>query len=134
MDEDALPSDDFDETDRRARKEPTADASNRSIVEGPHISRLSDFTQRASLLTFSSYASGMSLETAAAHSHHIPPDEQKAIAHIIAQLQNAYEGVPSEAVAKIVNDLHSQYNGAKVRDFVPMFVERHANRTLARLA
>ena len=82
-------------------------------------------------LTFGFYDFGMSLEAAAAHSHHIPPDEQKAIDHIITRLQDVYEALPSHVVAQAVHEIHARYGSAKIRDFVPMFVERHAREWLS---
>ena len=42
--------------------------------------------------------------------------------------------MPSGSVAEVVHELHTRFAGARVREYVPLFVERRANAALEELS
>lgn len=60
--------------------------------------------------------------------------EQRQLDEVIERLTRCYPEVPPETVTDVVNELHTRFAGARVRDFVPLFVERRANTALEELA
>jgi hypothetical protein len=42
--------------------------------------------------------------------------------------------VPADTVHEIVGSVHHRFDQAKIRDLVPLFVERHTKEKLANLA
>ena len=60
--------------------------------------------------------------------------EQQIIDQIAERLGNLYPTVPPETVQKVVYDKHSRFDGRRVRDFIPLFVERYARSELAGLS
>lgn len=60
--------------------------------------------------------------------------EQRQLDEVIESLTRCYPEVPPGTVADVVNELHTRFAGARVRDFVPLFVERRANTALAELS
>jgi hypothetical protein len=61
-------------------------------------------------------------------------DEQQIVDEIADRLAGAYSMVSPEAVQQVVRDKYAQFDGRPIRDFVPLFVERHARAALAKLA
>ena len=59
--------------------------------------------------------------------------EQQIIDQIAHRLSGAYPTVSPEAVSRLVHELHARFNGSRIRDFVPLFVERLAKTELAKL-
>lgn len=53
-------------------------------------------------------------------------DEGIAIEEVVTRLSAKYPEVPAARVAEIVHETHQRMSGAKVRDFVPVLVEREA--------
>jgi hypothetical protein len=60
--------------------------------------------------------------------------EQTVIEQLVARLTSRYPSISESTVTDVVRDVHSRYDGRPLRDFVPLFVERHANTELARLS
>jgi hypothetical protein len=60
--------------------------------------------------------------------------EQALISDIVERLTRSYPTVPLAMIAEVVHDLHVRFDGARVREFVPLFVERHARTALVELA
>ncbi len=45
----------------------------------------------------------------------------------------SYPAVPPDTVTTVVHHNHARFDGSRVRDFVPLFVERGAKKELAQL-
>ena len=60
--------------------------------------------------------------------------EQTLLSDIVARLIRSFPTVPPAVVAEVVNELHVKFDGARLRDYVPLFVERNARTALAELA
>ncbi|WP_203720782.1 three-helix bundle dimerization domain-containing protein [Paractinoplanes brasiliensis] len=50
--------------------------------------------------------------------------EAQALDHVARSVRDRYPGVPTEAIAERVRSAHQRYADARVRDFVPLLVER----------
>jgi hypothetical protein len=59
--------------------------------------------------------------------------EQTIIEHIVARLTSRYPAMPKSTVASVVHDVHARFDGRRLRDFVPLLVERNAKSELDRL-
>jgi hypothetical protein len=59
--------------------------------------------------------------------------EQMLVSDIVVRLTRSYPTVPAATIAEVVRDLHLRFDGARVREFIPLFVERHARTALAEL-
>jgi phage terminase Nu1 subunit (DNA packaging protein) len=53
-----------------------------------------------------------------------PPSEVSALAEISARVQRRFPDVPKEAVDRIVAEVHHEFDGHRIRDFIPILVER----------
>lgn len=60
--------------------------------------------------------------------------EQTVIEQLVARLTSRYPAISESTVSSVVRDVHSRYEGRPLRDFVPLFVERHAKSELERLS
>ena len=61
-------------------------------------------------------------------------DEQTHISDIVGRLTRTYPTLPPATITEVVHDLHLRFNGAPVREFVPLFMERNARSALAELS
>ena len=61
-------------------------------------------------------------------------DEHAQLAELIERLTAMYPTLSQTDIAEVVHDLHARFNGARLRDFVPLFVERNAHRALTELS
>ncbi len=59
--------------------------------------------------------------------------EQQIMDQIAARLSDMYDRIPAQDVARLVHREHARFDGRPIRDFVPLFVERHAKEELARI-
>ncbi|MET0297149.1 MAG: DUF3562 domain-containing protein [Microbacterium sp.] len=57
-------------------------------------------------------------------------DEQRSMEEIIDRLAVKYDVLPRERVVEVVADVLASLQSAKVRDFVPVLVEREAKTIL----
>lgn len=57
-------------------------------------------------------------------------DEQRSMDEIIDRLAAKYDVLPRERVAQVVGEALASLQSAKVRDFVPVLVEREAKAIL----
>jgi len=46
----------------------------------------------------------------------------------------SYPTLPGDTVVEVVNDMRAAFNGSRIRDYVPLFVERRARAALTELA
>ncbi|RAL31618.1 three-helix bundle dimerization domain-containing protein [Rhodococcus sp. AQ5-07] len=60
-------------------------------------------------------------------------EEERLIAHAVTRLSAKYPSVPADDVARVVASVHAHVNGHKVRDFVPLLVERMVGERLSSL-
>ncbi|MFC3383028.1 three-helix bundle dimerization domain-containing protein [Couchioplanes azureus] len=60
-----------------------------------------------------------------------PVDAEKmAMEQLVDTLQKRFPRMGATAVADYVHEIHRRYDGAPIRDFVPLLVEREARRGL----
>ena len=68
----------------------------------------------------------------AAHSYRMTPeDEARAIDDVTRRLATNYPHLDVRAIAAEVRTAHGQFVGSRIRDFVPLFVERAVRDSLA---
>jgi len=60
--------------------------------------------------------------------------EQTVIEQLVARLTSRYPSIAESTVSSVVRDVHARFDGRPLRDFVPLFVERHAQSELERLS
>jgi hypothetical protein len=63
----------------------------------------------------------------------ITMDEHQALEHIQSRLAARFPAVPAETVRLTVTSVHARFDG-RVRNYVPILVEREAKERLAALA
>jgi hypothetical protein len=61
-------------------------------------------------------------------------DEQARLDEVVQRLANRYPSLSPDTINEVVHDLHSRFDGALIREFVPLFVERRAHSALAELS
>ena len=61
-------------------------------------------------------------------------DEQQQLSGVVDRLSAQYPSVSPGMVAEVVRELQDRFNGARIREFVPLFVERHARTALEELS
>ena len=59
--------------------------------------------------------------------------EQTIIEQMVVRLTDRYPTISTATVSDLVRDIHSRYDGRPLRDYVPLFVERHATNALEQL-
>jgi hypothetical protein len=60
-------------------------------------------------------------------------NEQQIIEHMTARLSAKYPTVPTEEVSRLIQEEYERFDGRPLREYVPLFVERHAGAELAKL-
>ena len=60
--------------------------------------------------------------------------EETLISELVERLAERYPTLPGETIVTVVHDMHAAFNGARIREFVPLFVERRARTALTELA
>ena len=69
---------------------------------------------------------------AAAHSYRMTPEEEaRAIDDVTRRLATNYPDLDVRAIAAEVRTAHGQFAGSRIRDFIPLFVERTVRDRLA---
>ena len=61
-------------------------------------------------------------------------NEQARISELVDRLTRTYTAVTPETVAEVVHDQHVTFDGAPLREYVPLFVERKARTALDELS
>ncbi|WP_141564349.1 three-helix bundle dimerization domain-containing protein [Mycolicibacterium palauense] len=61
-------------------------------------------------------------------------DEQTLVAEVIERLAARYPALSAAEVADVVHEVHAAFNGAPLREYVPLFVERRARSALGELS
>ena len=66
-----------------------------------------------------------------------PPDrshrEELALLQVAQRLHERFPSVPQELIEETVQVQYHQFDGSRIRDFVPIFVERNAREDLLKL-
>ena len=60
--------------------------------------------------------------------------EDTRIAELVDRLKTTYPTVPADIVVEVVNDMRAAFHGSRIREYVPLFVERRARSALTELA
>jgi hypothetical protein len=60
--------------------------------------------------------------------------EQRQLDEVIERLTARYPAVSRTTVSEVVHDLHTRFAGARLREYVALFVERRANAALEELS
>jgi hypothetical protein len=63
----------------------------------------------------------------------IRSSEWTAIKQVVDRLKESFPAVAPDTVTLAVHHSHARYDGRRVRDFVPLLVERDARAELSRL-
>ena len=61
-------------------------------------------------------------------------DEQAVLGEVVQRLAGRYPTLPPDTINDVVHDLHARFDGARIREFVPLFVERQARTALTELS
>lgn len=61
----------------------------------------------------------------------VTTDEETRVADIVVRLQQRFSSIDREIVAAVVHEALREFDGAAVRDFVPILVEKHCRDVLA---
>lgn len=56
--------------------------------------------------------------------------EERELVLLVDRLRRRYPHVPADVVDREVHRLHHQYDGARVRTFLPILIEREARAVL----
>ena len=59
--------------------------------------------------------------------------EQQIIDELAGRLGEIYREVGPDHVSRVVHEEYVRFEGSRIRDFVPLLVERHAKVELAKL-
>jgi hypothetical protein len=60
--------------------------------------------------------------------------EETQMSELIQRLNARYPRVPLDTITTVVHDTHAAFSGARIREFVPLFVERRARSALTEIA
>jgi hypothetical protein len=63
----------------------------------------------------------------------VDANEWTAITEVVNRLRQSYPDIAASAVEAAVHQNHARFDGRRVREFVPLFVERGARRELSQL-
>jgi hypothetical protein len=64
----------------------------------------------------------------------VESSEWTAIQHVVDRLEANYPAVPPDTVMTVVHHNHARFEGGRIREFVPLLVERNSRQELAGLA
>lgn len=59
-------------------------------------------------------------------------DERVMVEQVERRLADRHTDIPAERITAIVQGAYAQFEHSRIRDFVPLFVERRARAELAR--
>ena len=60
-------------------------------------------------------------------------EESRLIAQVVDRLARKHSGIPDHLVAEAVTRAQARFVGSRIRDYVPLLVERIAYRSLSNL-
>lgn len=64
----------------------------------------------------------------------VSAEEDRLIGQVVDRLLAGFPQVPQDTVQEMARSVHHRFDDAPIRDFVPLFVERHTKEKLANLA
>ncbi len=64
----------------------------------------------------------------------ISPHELRQLDEVVERLSRRFPAVSPETVTEVVHDLHARFAGARLREFIALFVERRATAALEELS
>jgi hypothetical protein len=64
----------------------------------------------------------------------VTTEEDRLIGQVVDRLLAGFPQVPADTVHEIAGAVHHRFDHAPIRDFIPLFVERHTKGKLANLA
>ena len=59
--------------------------------------------------------------------------EQQVIDQLAQRLASAYTHVGPDQIARVVSEEYNRFDGRPIRDYIPLFVERHSADRLSKL-
>jgi hypothetical protein len=59
--------------------------------------------------------------------------EDTRIGELVDRLTKTYPTLPGHTVVEVVNEVRAAFNGSRIREYVPLFVERRARAALRNL-
>ncbi|BBY64404.1 three-helix bundle dimerization domain-containing protein [Mycolicibacterium helvum] len=60
-------------------------------------------------------------------------DETTQLGEVVERLALSYPRLSSSTIAEVVDELRARFNGARIREYVPLLVERRAHTALTEL-
>jgi hypothetical protein len=64
----------------------------------------------------------------------VPQEERALILDVVRRLADKYTALPLDHVAAVVQHVYSRFHSSRVRDFIPLLVERLADEELEDLS
>ena len=64
----------------------------------------------------------------------MPQEERALITDVERRLSEKYSALPMDHVAAVVRHAYSQFQSSRVRDFIPLLVQRRADEELEELS
>jgi hypothetical protein len=64
----------------------------------------------------------------------VPQEERVLISDLERRLAEKYSALPIDHVAAVVRHAYSKFDGSRVRDFIPLLVQRRADEELEELS
>jgi hypothetical protein len=64
----------------------------------------------------------------------VPQEERALLSDLERRLAEKYSAVPMDHVAVVVRHAYSQFQSSRVRDFIPLLVQRRADEELEELS
>lgn len=58
-------------------------------------------------------------------------EEQRQMAHVVQRLADEFPYVPDHVITETVDAAHRRFDGARIREYVPLFVERYCRSEFA---
>lgn len=63
-----------------------------------------------------------------------PEEEQRAVAEVVERLLKRFPTMPAQRVTNVVDSISATFREARIRDYIPILIEREARDHLAHLA
>lgn len=60
-------------------------------------------------------------------------EEQRHLDQVVERLAKKHSAVPADQLVDAVNVAYARFDGSRIRDFIPLFVERIAHQNLSTL-
>lgn len=60
--------------------------------------------------------------------------EDTRMAEVVDRLKTSYPTLPADTVVEVVDEMRAAFHGSRIREYVPLLVERRARSALTELA